>query len=140
MILRCNYEETTALKVGARTFLESGERDDLAIAAPPAAHVSVNALVPRLVGDLTITTLRELRTVETAVVAIVDCLRIEMEAAVAASHPADEQAVSAYFDFAHAFAVRSRIREMGQEMEAVIELLTGTPPTEEQVREFVFPD
>lgn len=140
MILRCNYEELHALRQGARTFLDSCEGDQHVVAAPPAAHGMVAALLPRLVGDLTITTLDELRTVEMAVEAIVVCLRIELETTVAMTHPAAEQAVSAYFDFAHALSVLTGLREMGHEMEALIELMTGERPTDAHAREFVFPD
>ena len=140
MIFRCNYEEVSALKLGARAVLEGCERDLHAVVAPPEAHGHVTALLPRLVGDLTINTLADLRAVQAAVDAIVVCLRIEMEAAVAATHPADEQAVAAYFEFAHAYAVLSRLQEMGGEMEALIELMTGEAATPELVREFVFPD
>lgn len=140
MIFRCNYEEVSALKAGARTLLDGSEGDRHVVAAPPAAHAEVTALLPRLEGDLTIDTLGDLRAVQLAVDAIVTCLRVEMEVAVAATHPADEQAVAAYFEFAHAFSVLTRMREMGSEMEALIELMTGAPATPEAIREFVFPD
>ena len=140
MILRCNYEEISALKQGARTFLGEGEVDQHTVAAPPAAHAHVAALLPRLVGDLTVTTLEDLGSVQVALEALVVCLQIEMETTVAATHPADELAVSAYFDFAHAYSVLARAREMSREMEALIELMTGDQATEDQAREFVFPD
>jgi hypothetical protein len=140
MIIRCNYEEVSALKHGARAFLEGCEGDQRAVAAPPEAQTSVAALLPQLVGDLALNTLEELRSVQAAVEAIVVCLRVEMETAVAATHPADEQAVSAYFDFAHAYAVQARLADMGSEMEALIELMTGERATDDLAREFVFPD
>lgn len=140
MILRCNYEELSALRHGARALLDHGDEDRCAVAAPPQAHATVAALLPRLVGDLTIDTLHDLRAVQMAVEAIVVCLRSEMQAAVAATHPADEGAVSAYFEFAHSYAVSTRLQEAADEMEALIELLTGGPATPEVAREFVFPD
>jgi hypothetical protein len=48
--------------------------------------------------------------------------------------------VSAYFDFAHALSVQARLYELGLEMEALVELVTGGPVTEELARDFVFPD
>ena len=57
-----------------------------------------------------------------------------------ATHPADEGAVVAYFDFAHALSVQSRLAEVGREMEALIELVTGGPATDRLASEFVFPD
>ena len=140
MILSCNYEEISALRQGARAFLEGGEGDRYAVTAPTAAQAPVAALLPRLIGDLAFTTLEELRAVQVAVEAIVICLRVEMETAVAATHPADEQAVSAYFDFAHAYAVLCRIRDMGKEMTVLIELMTGEQVTQDHAKEFVFPD
>lgn len=140
MLVRCNYEEVSALKHGARAYLEGHDGDEGVVAGPSVDHASVTALVPRLVGDLTLTTLEDLRSVQTAVEAIVVLLRVEMETTVAATHPADEQAVASYFDFAHAFAVQARLAEMGNEMEVLIELMTGQPATDDQAREFVFPD
>jgi len=140
VILRCNYEELSALKQGAHTLLGVGEGDRHVAVAPPAAHATVAALLPRLEGDLTITTLEQLYSVQIAIDAIVICLRAEMESAVTITHPADEYAVAAYFDFAHAFTVLARVREMGAEMEALIEVVTGGVVTPDIAREFVFPD
>ena len=72
--------------------------------------------------------------------AIVECLRVEMESGVVATHAADEQAVAAYFDFAHALTVAHRLDEMASEMEAMIELVTGEPSTSATSRSFHFPD
>lgn len=140
MILYCNYEELTALRQGAHSVLAAEEGDGCVVLAPPASRIEVVALLPRLTGDLSIRTLSEQRGVQTALAIIVECLRAEMELLVALSHPADEGAVAAYFDFAHALSVLSRVRDMGREMEALIEVVTGEPPTEESRRSFAFPD
>jgi hypothetical protein len=63
-----------------------------------------------------------------------------MESMVLATHAADEDAVSAYFDFAHGLTVSHRIGEMAAEMEAMIELMTGGPVSEDAARTFRFPD
>jgi hypothetical protein len=63
-----------------------------------------------------------------------------METTVVTTHAADEGAVAAYFDFAHGFTVAHRLRELAAEMEALIELVTGSPPTSDAVRSFRFPD
>jgi len=140
VILYCNYEETSALRSGARVFLERSSDDPRPVAAPPEAHDRVAALLPRLSGDFTVDTLADLRSIEAAVDPIVVLLRAEMEMLVAATHAADEQAVAAYFDFAHSYSVLARVRELIGEMEAMIELATGGPVTAQLVREFVFPD
>jgi hypothetical protein len=65
---------------------------------------------------------------------------VEMESVVVATHAADEQAVAAYFDFAHCLTVARRLRSMAAEMEALIELVTGHPADPEAVASFRFPD
>lgn len=140
MILDCNYEEIKALQEGARVLLEAGAGEPCAVAAPPASRARVEAFVPLLDGPLEVRTLATQEELECAVDAIVACLRAEMEVAVTATHPASEGAVAAYFDFAHALSVQGRIRELGAEMHALIELVTGEPATPEMARGFVFPD
>jgi len=141
VILHFNYEELTALKAGAQAFLDrENEPGCGGVLAPPEDRARVEALLPRLDGDISLSTLAELRAVEAAVSAIVDCLRIEMETMVATTHAADEEAVAAYFDFAHGFTVAHRVREVAAEMEAMIELVTGASPTVHSARSFHFPD
>lgn len=140
MILHCNFEEVQALRAGARAVLEPSSGSPCAVAVPGAAREEVGALIPRLDGDMAFQTLAELKGVAAAVDVVVECLRVEMDAVVIATHPADEGAVAAYFDFAHALAVLGRLRAMATEMEAMIEVVTGGPPDETAIREFVFPD
>ena len=141
MILHVNYEEIQALRAGARMFLaQAGSVGRGAVLAPTESRARVEALAPRLQGDLSLETLAELRKAQTGVAAIVESLRVEMESAVLATHPADEAAVAAYFDFAHGLSVASRLREMAEEMEALIELVTGEAPSLEAARTFRFPD
>ena len=140
MIVHCNFEELTALKAGASQVLEGYAPEHGAIAAPPEERERVAALMPRLDGDFSVTTLTAQRSLLHAVTIIVEILRAEMESMVATNHPAHEVAVSAYFDFAHAFSVQARLYEVGLEMEALVELVTGGPVTDELARDFVFPD
>ena len=140
MILPVNYEEISALRAGARACLDRQPEEAGAVAAPDECRAQVEAILPRLEGDLMFTTLGELREVLAGIAAIVECLRVEMESSVLATHAADEGAVSAYFDFAHAFTVADRLRELESEMEALIELVTGSAPTDETAGTFVFPD
>lgn len=140
MILHFNFEELTALRSGAQVFLEREETGGGAVLAPSEERVRVAALLEQLNGDLTLSTLAEVRAVEEAVSAIVRRLRVEMETVVLATHVADEDAVAAYFDFAHSFTVEHRLSEMASEMEALIELVTGAPATERAIADFQFPD
>ncbi len=141
MILRCNYEEMQALKAGARALLERVEdAASSTVLAPPESRARVEALVPRLRGDLSLATLEELRGVQVGIDAIVEQLREEMESAVLATHAADESAVTAYFAFAHGLTVQNRVGEIAEEMRAIIELVTGGAPSPEAVRKFRFPD
>jgi hypothetical protein len=110
------------------------------VIAPPERRALVEALLTRLEGDLSVATLEEARATAVAVDAIVDQLLVEMETMVLATHAADEDAVAAYFDFAHALTVSQRLRELTSEMEDLLELVTGRPPTPETRRSFRFPD
>jgi len=140
VILHFNYEELRALRSGAQAFLGEEPGDRGAVLAPPESRARVEALLPRLEGDLSLPTLRELRAVAAAVEAIVSYLRVEMELMVLATHPADEGAVAAYFDFAHALTARGRLADLASEMEALIELVTGEPATSAAAADFRFPD
>ncbi len=140
MILYFNYEELRALKSGAETLLEGESESCGSVMAPPQSRARVEALVPRLEGDLSLPTLSELRAVAAAVEIIVSCLRVEMETMVLTAHPADEGAVAAYFDYAHALTVFRRLTDMATEMEALIEVVTGEPVTAAAAADFRFPD
>lgn len=138
MILTVNYEEMMALRSGARAVLGGGPTGAVAVAAPPEDRAVLESL-PLLEGHASVSTLSELLPLEGAVETIVAALRVEMEERIVATHPASEGAVASYFDYAHAFAVLGRIREMRSEMEALIEVVTGLPPDERMSREFIFP-
>ncbi len=140
MILHFNYEELRALRSGAHAFLGDEPGEQAAVLAPPESRARVEALVPRLDGDLSLPTLAELRAVAAAVDVIVSYLRVEMELTVLATHPADEVAVATYFDFAHALTAHRRLTDLASEMEALIEVVTGEPVTFAAAADFRFPD
>ena len=140
MILHVNYEELTALRSGARVLLDREDAGESSVLAPTEERDRVEVFLPRLDGDISLATLDEVRAVEHAITAIVDCLRVELDATVVATHAAHEGAVAAYFDYAHGLAVAHRLSEMASEMEALIELVTGAPPTDRTSRSFHFPD
>jgi len=140
VILYCNYEELTALKAGTRVLLDRAEADSERARLSPRLRADVENLLPLLDGDISLSTLGEVLSVERAVIAIVRHMRVDMETKVVVTHPAEEGAVAAYFDFAHGFVVEHRVREMAAEMEALIELVTGEEPTREAVGSFDFSD
>jgi hypothetical protein len=140
VILYVSYEEVRALRQGARSFLREDPLGGCVVAAPPAARAEVSALEEKLVGDIGVETLTQQRSLASAVSHVVECLRIEMETLVAETHPAHEGAVAAYFDYAHALSVLQRLREIGHEMEAMIEVVTGKPADAESAGSFHFPD
>jgi len=140
MILHCNFEELGALRKGANALLNEDSGGNAPVAAPPECRAEVEALLPRLSGDITMETLSDQRGVQKAVLAIVNRLKEEMDSGILATHPAEETAVSSYFLYAHALFVLHRLVELGQEMEALIEVMTGAPPSPELAATFRFPD
>ncbi len=140
MILACNFEEATALGFGARSLLEDDPTATGSVAAPTALRGAVERVLACRTGDVSIQTLSEQREMERGLEAVVTYLRDTLDASVLLSHPAAEEAVAAYFDYAHALTVLGRTRQMGREMRVLVEVMTGAPPTPELVRDFVFPD
>ena len=140
MILWCNYEELQALKHGASAVLGIEDSAGCSSTVTSEDAERVHALLPRLGGDISIRTLAEAREVGAALETIVRCLESAMKNVVVQNHPGDEGAVDAYFEFAHGFAVLSRIRTMQGEMAAMIEVFTGCAVTHDLERTFEFPD
>lgn len=140
MILFLNFEEIRALSSGGRSLMDGDPESSASVLAPPEHRALLESFLPRLDGDLSLGTLLEVREAGKAIGAIVDHLLVEMVTTVVATHAADEQAVAAYFDYAHALTVSHRLSEIASEMEAVIELVTGAAPDEDVARTFRFPD
>ena len=141
MILNCSFEELRALASGAELIRSPQAHGvDSPVAAPSETLAHVDLLRPRLSAPFSIETLAEQRSVRTAVSAICEELHERLEEKVIEYHPAHEEAVALYFDYAHAFAVLRRVEEMGVEMEAMIELMTGQPATAATATSVTFPD
>jgi hypothetical protein len=140
VILHCTYEELAALSAGGERVLAEAGSGVSVILAPPEVIADVEALLPRLAGDLSVTTIAEQQAVARAVTFIVAELKQRMDALVVETHPADEYAVGAYFDYAHALSVQDRVARLGAEMHAIADLLTGSPPSREIMRDFTIPD
>lgn len=141
MIVRFTFEEIQALRHGADAVLAStAVGGAVAVAAPPEARVRVETFLDRLEGDLSIRTLSDQRRAQAAVGTITHALLDRLHHEVDASHPAAEPAVAAYFEYAHARTVLQRIRDVGDHMTALIEVVTGAPPDDPIADSFVFPD
>lgn len=138
MILHCSFEELSALASCAERVLAGADRGG--VAAPPDVLPDIEALIPRLTGDLEFETLTELNSVYRAVEHVLDDARTRVDEAILDQHPAAEDAVHAYFDFAHILSVHDRICRIGNEMRALAELMTGEPPTEKTARSCTFED
>ncbi|MFW6078733.1 MAG: hypothetical protein ACODAE_03885 [Gemmatimonadota bacterium] len=144
MILRCTFEELNALAAGAERVLAAdgagAGADETHVAAPPAAIAEIEALLTRLDGDLSVRTLADAESIERAVGCIREHLKERMDAFVLEQHVGADDAVNAYFDYAYVLRVYDRVRGVGEEMVAMIELMTGAPPTDATRQSVTFPD
>jgi len=141
VILDCNFEELRALASGAELLLAGSEiTSGGPVAAPAEALAPVTLLQPRLTASLSIGSLSDQRSVRRAVATICDGLWALLNERVLEFHPAHEEAVALYFEYAHTYGVLRRLDHMGAEMAAMIELITGAAPTEKTARSVSFPD
>jgi hypothetical protein len=140
MILYLSFEELTALNNSAAEVLAEDAAGAQGINAPPLVLAAVEELIPYLNGDITLRSLDEQRRVERAVRHLTLHARRQMEHAVLEAHPAAEAAVAAYFDYAHLLAVSNRVDAIGEEMAALVRLLTQLHPDSEAGRHFAFPE
>jgi hypothetical protein len=138
VILHCTFEELAALDSAARRTLASEE--GAGVVAPPAALADVEALLPRLDSDLSVTALTDQNSVERALSLILDELRERMDRMVLEQHVGAEDSIVAYFDYAHVLTVYDRVQQMGKEMRGMIELMTGAHPNDDTARSISFPD
>lgn len=138
VILHCNFEELRALIAGAELVLESAEHG--VVAAPPEALATLEMLLPELEGDLSVDTLAAQRRLRDAVVAVHDELHARLDETVLQSGPASEESVGTYFDYAYVGILLERLAAIGTEMEAMVELITGSPPTPVSAAAVNFPD
>lgn len=138
MILYCNFEELSALSAATERALEGAAQGAHAVAAPPQAIADLEALLPRLTGELTITSLAEHASIRRAVGYLMDELRARLDATVLEQHAAAEDAVLAYFDFAHTLTVLQRLDHLGAEMVALVEVITGQPAASDVAQRFSF--
>jgi hypothetical protein len=139
VILRCSFEELSALTAGAGRVLDAYGTDGR-VSAPAEVAATLETLLPELTGDLSVATLEQQQRLERALEAVVEDVKRRMDELIIEQHPAAEDAVAAYFEYAHVLTVLDRLRKMGMEMRAIIELTTGRPADEETARKVTFPD
>ena len=127
MILRFNFEELRALASAGEAYVGgvfAGSSRGPA-SAPADSIARVEMLLPRLTGDFSIETLEEQRWVREAVWSLCEDLRGRMDEKIIAFSPGHEDAVSLYFEYGHSRTVLNRLDQMGAEMEAILDLMTG---------------
>ncbi|MFP4624485.1 MAG: hypothetical protein ACOC3J_02325 [Gemmatimonadota bacterium] len=135
MILRLSFEEITAMNSAARRML--GGPGEGGVLAPPAALAALESRVP-LEGDISLATVADQLRLLRAVDLVLAHLKRRMDALVVEQYVGSEDAVNAYFDYANVLAVRAKLAEVGEEMEAILELITGESGSGEA--DIVFPD
>jgi hypothetical protein len=126
VILHCNFEELRALAAAAETIVADGDAHP-GMAGAREGAVMVEQLLPRLTGDVSIETLQDQRRVQKAVNFIVGDLHRRMDQRIIDAHPAVAPPVALYFDYGHSRSVLHRLELMGAEMEAIVELIGGSP-------------
>jgi len=139
MILHCDFEELAALTAAVGRALESAGHDQ-AVAAPPEAVTDLEALHAHLGGDISIDTLAEQARLRRTVAFLADELRVRMDSTILGQHPAAEDAVLAYFDYARVLSVLLRLDRLGIEMAALVEVMTGQHPSTDSAQQFSFRD
>ena len=82
MILHCTFEELSAISAGAERVLAEAGSGATVVVAPPEIVADVEALLPRLNGDLSLTSLAEQQSIARAVTYIVAELKQRMDTAV----------------------------------------------------------
>jgi hypothetical protein len=137
VILHCDFEELAALAAAATRALDSPGPD--IVLAAPEAMAGLEALLPRLAGDISIDSLAEQAVLRRTVAFLSGELRVRMDTIILEQHPAAEDAVLAYFEYARVLAVLTRLDRIGHEMAAIVEVITGRPPAAESAQRFTFP-
>jgi hypothetical protein len=140
VILYLSFEELAALGSCAERMLLANAGVGHGIAAPPQLVADVEQFSHRLDGDITITSLEDQRTLDLVVRHLLDQSRDAMDEAVILQHAAAESAVAGYFEYAHVLSVSHRLGAIGEEMAAIVHVMTGSDPDSESGRRFSFPE
>lgn len=137
MILRMSFEELSTLNAAVQRLLDEPGRGG--VLAPPGVLAELESRMP-LSGDISILTLAEQGRLLGAVDTVLDHLKRRMDAFVLEQYVGAEDAVNAYFDYANVLTTRSRLIGLGDEMAAMIEVITGDEPTSVDPEDIGFPD
>jgi hypothetical protein len=140
MILHCAFEELRAVASTAEEALAASPWNTAAVLAPPEALVHLENLLPRLTGDVVVETLADQQAIEQALDFLTTYAEDRMNMLALELYVGAEDAVNAYFDYARILTVRERTRAIGNEMAALIELITGSPPDGDTARRITFGD
>ncbi|HSJ08677.1 MAG TPA: hypothetical protein VK928_02160 [Longimicrobiales bacterium] len=140
MILFLSFEELSALGASAEQVLAAGSVAGHGIVAPPQFLAEVENFAQRLTGDIAVENIDDQRTMERVVDHLVASCRVRMDDMILMQHAAAESAVAAYFEYAHVLTVARRLRGIGLEMAALVELMTGDDPDSDAARRFSFPE
>jgi hypothetical protein len=137
MILRMSFEEVTALNAATQRLLSTS--DGGGVAAPPEVLAELAAHVPAQ-GDISVLTLAQQSRLVRGLDVVLEYLKGRMDALIVELYVGADDAVNAYFDYANVLTLRARVDEMGREMVALIELMTGSAPTPETSEQVTFLD
>lgn len=124
MILHCDFEELQALDRGAGLVLEAhAARSSWMAPVADGLLAQVEDLRPLLTGTISMADLQEVEAVQGAVNLISRTLLRLMQERIIEYHPAYEDAVNLYFDYAHVLGVEHRVNHMAAEMHALADLI-----------------
>ena len=140
LILYLSFEELAALNTSAADVLADNAAAAHGIAAPPQVIAEIEQLLTLLTGDIAVRSLDDQRRLLRAVRHLTLHARHRMDDTVTDEHPAAEAAVAAYFVYAHLLMVSVRLDAIGEEMAALIKLLSHDHPDSEAGRRFTFPE
>jgi hypothetical protein len=135
MILRLSFEELTALNELAGRILHDHSGGH--VLAPPESMAVLVERLP-LTGDLSVQTLADQRRLMEALGAMLAHAKQQMDSLIVDQYVGSEDSVTAFFDYANVLAARAKLAAIGQEMEQLMEIVTGETPSEDV--DMSFPD
>ncbi|MEX1184272.1 MAG: hypothetical protein WEF86_13650 [Gemmatimonadota bacterium] len=140
MILYLSFEELAALSASAESVLTGDDAAEHGIAAPVRIMAEVEQFAQRLVGDVVVSSLDEQESMLRVVRHLLYECRLRMDEAVLMDGSSGEAAIAAYFAYAHVLSVEKRLTVIGQEMSAIVHVVTGDESDSENGRRFLFPE